>query len=120
MMRSDEVFSVYIVEDEPSVRKSLGALLKSHGYKAIPCETAEQFLESYDPAIDACMILDLRLPGLSGIELLTRMAEMNINLPTIVLTAHGDVPVFMAHGTADEVVQLRYGEQSRAAPSMAE
>lgn len=93
MTKSDEVFSIYVVEDEPSVRKSLCALLESHGYETIPCETAEQFLEIFDPTIRACLILDLRLPGIGGIELQARMAEMNISLPTIILTAHGDVPV---------------------------
>lgn len=93
MTKSGEAFSVYVVEDQDSVRKSLCALLESHDYKTIACETAESFLEAYDPAIRACLVLDLRLPGMSGLELQARLAEMNAKLPIIIVSAHGDVPV---------------------------
>lgn len=86
-------FSIYVVEDDEAVLKSLCALLKAHKYQTIPCPTAEHFLEIYDPDLKAIMILDLRLPGMSGPQLQTHLTDNGINLPIIIVTAHGDVPI---------------------------
>ena len=122
MMKSAEVFSVYVVEDEPSVRKSLCALLESHGHQTIACETAEHFLEVYDPGLRACLVLDLRLPGLSGIELQARLVEMGSKLPIIIVSAHGDVPVAieaMRAGALDFIEKPAQIEQLMEAVEMA-
>ncbi|MEO9649716.1 MAG: response regulator [Roseobacter sp.] len=93
MTKKTEHYSIYIVEDNDAVLKSLCALLSSHGHKTIACTSAEHFLQIYDPDVKACMILDLRLPGMSGIQLQNHLLENGIQIPTVVITAHGDVPV---------------------------
>lgn len=86
-------FSVFVVEDDDGVRESLCALLGANGYDTVPCSSAEEFLDTYDPDEKACLLLDLRLPGMSGVQLQAHLNENDISLPIIVVTAHGDVPV---------------------------
>lgn len=93
MNNSNEQFSIYVVEDDTAVLKSLCALLDAHGHDTIPCSSAEQFLKIFEPERKACMILDLRLPGMSGTHLQGHLNDNGINLPIIVITAHGDVPI---------------------------
>ncbi|MEP4199428.1 MAG: response regulator [Aliishimia sp.] len=93
MTKKTEYYSIYIVEDDAAVLNSLCALLSSHGHVTIACTSAEHFLQIYDPDIKACMILDLRLPGMSGIQLQNHLLDNGIQIPTVVITAHGDVPV---------------------------
>lgn len=93
MTSLQEAFSVYIVEDDASVLRSLEALLGSHGYKTISCGSAEAFLETYDPTLKACMVLDLRLPGMGGTKLQAKLADLGIDIPVIILSAHGDIPI---------------------------
>lgn len=83
---------VYVVDDDAGVRRSCAVLLQAHGFKSVTCASAEAFLETYDGTHNACVILDLRMPGMSGLELQEHMAHENINLPVIILTAHGEVP----------------------------
>lgn len=93
MKTPSERFSVYVVEDDKAVQKSLCALLNAHGFETIPCDSAESFLEIYDSSLNSCMILDLRLPKMNGKQLQSHLIEMDERLPIIVLTAHGDVPI---------------------------
>lgn len=93
MTNSDEQFSIYVVEDDDAVLKSLCALLSAHGYETIPCTSAENFLQEFDPTRRACMILDLRLPGMSGTQLQTHLRDNGVIIPIVVITAHGDVPI---------------------------
>lgn len=93
MTTKTEQFSIYVVEDDEAVLKSLCALLSAHGHETIPCTSAEAFLQVFNPDLKACMILDLRLPGMSGIQLQTHMSEHGILIPIVVITAHGDVPI---------------------------
>lgn len=88
-----EHFSIYLVEDDDAVLKSLGALLNSHGYETIPCKSAEQFLSVFEPSRKACVVLDLRLPGMSGIQLQTHLNDIGVSLPIIMVSAHGDLPI---------------------------
>jgi FixJ family two-component response regulator len=89
----NEKIWVYVIDDDPAVLKSLCALLNAHGYATTPCASAENFLRVYDPALKACLLLDMRLPGMSGAQLQAHLTQIGISLPTIILTAHGDVPV---------------------------
>lgn len=89
----DECLLVYVVEDDEAVLDSICALLKAHGHKTVPCSSAEQFLKVFQSFERACMILDLRLPGMSGMELQAHLNSIQVNLPIVILTAHGDVPV---------------------------
>ena len=93
MTNTDEYFSVYVVEDNAAVLASLCALLAAHGIDTIPCPSAEHFIQIYDPAKRACMILDVRLPGMSGIQLQSYLNDNGIAIPIIVITAHGDVSI---------------------------
>jgi len=93
MNRLEKNLSIYVLEDDAGVLKSLCALLNAHGHVTIPCASAENFLRVFDPSKKACLLLDLRLPGMSGTQLLAHMNEHGISLPTVVVTAHGDVPI---------------------------
>ena len=83
---------VYIVDDDQAVMRSCSILLSAHGYETVPCDSAEAFLQVYDERHAACLVLDLRMPGMSGLQLQERLNEEGRNLPIIMLTGHGDVP----------------------------
>lgn len=83
---------VYVVDDDAAVRRSCTILLQAHGFKATACASAHAFLETYDPKEQSCVVLDIRMPGMSGLELQAHLIEKGINIPIIMLTGHGDVP----------------------------
>lgn len=82
---------VHIVDDDEAVRQSLAFLLGSAGVAVRVYESATAFLEALPDAQEGCLITDIRMPDLSGIELLHRLAAMRHDMPTIVITGHGDV-----------------------------
>ncbi|MCA9727721.1 MAG: response regulator transcription factor [Candidatus Eisenbacteria bacterium] len=86
--------TVFIVDDDPGIRRALRMLMKSVG---LPCETFESgpdFLEVFDPSRAGCLVLDVRMPGMSGLELQEKLATSGKTTPPIVfMTAHGDVPM---------------------------
>jgi RNA polymerase sigma factor (sigma-70 family) len=82
---------VYIVEDDPSVRDSLSLLLQLRGFSTATFESAEAFLESDAFERPACVLADVRLPGISGLELQRKLTDQHTALPFVVMTAHGDV-----------------------------
>src|SRR3954462_530880 len=81
---------VAIVDDDDLIRGALQALLKSAGLSARTFASAEAFLHSGDQYESACLIADIRMPGMSGLELQARLNDDNISIPTIFITAHGD------------------------------
>ena len=83
--------SVFIVDDDPAVLDSLVVLLRLQGFRTRAFPSAEAFLEAYAPEWNGCVVLDLRMPGKSGLELQHEMAQRNIVLPVIMITAHGDI-----------------------------
>ena len=85
--------TVFIVDDDEAMRESLEFLLKSAGLSVEAFDSAEAFLRHLDPAMDGCLLLDVRMPGMSGLDLQARLERDAINLPVILLTAHGDVPM---------------------------
>ena len=87
---------VYIVDDDASVRDSLTVLLQLKGYRTQAYENADEFLKNYQPANAGCLLLDVRMPGMSGLELQAALGESELKLPIIVITAHGDVPTARA------------------------
>lgn len=91
MNRSEPM--VFIVDDDDAVRDSLGLLMKSVGMEAHGYESAEAFLETLDPDHYGCLVLDVRMPGMSGLELQRELAERNVALPIVFITAHGDIPM---------------------------
>ncbi|MEE9211952.1 MAG: response regulator [Phycisphaeraceae bacterium] len=84
--------TVYVVEDDADVRKSLKWLLRKARLNVETCPSAEQFLNSYDPQTPGCVIVDVRMPGMSGLELQQALAERGWNIPVIVMSGHADVP----------------------------
>jgi two-component system response regulator DctR len=83
----------HIVDDDAAVRDALGWLLKTHGIETVAWESAEDFLLGAQLAECACLVLDIRMPGMSGIELFDVIRNRGCELPVLFLTGHGDVPV---------------------------
>jgi FixJ family two-component response regulator len=85
--------TVFVVDDDVSVREALGGLIRSAGFEVKTFASAQDFL-ARAPAADApcCLVLDVQLPGLSGLDLQSRMAQLNLEIPIVFITGHGDVP----------------------------
>jgi len=83
---------VFVVDDDLSVREGLGSLIRSAGLRVETFASAQEFLASPRAEVPSCLVLDVRLPGLSGLDLQKRMAEVNIEMPIIFITGHGDIP----------------------------
>jgi two-component system, LuxR family, response regulator FixJ len=83
--------TVFIVDDDDAVRDSLALLLDLHGYRTQAYGSAEDFLDRINEGIRGCMLLDLRLPGMTGLELQAALVTRKIALPILILTAHGDI-----------------------------
>src|SRR5258708_5133236 len=91
MIEPDAV--VFVVDDDPSVRRSTERLLRSAGLKVQTFSSAREFLVSHRSEGPACLVLDVRMPGLSGMDLQHELAQSGIRLPIIFITAHGDIPM---------------------------
>jgi RNA polymerase sigma factor (sigma-70 family) len=85
--------TVFVVDDDPGVRKSLSDLISSIGLKTRTFGSAREFLQEKRPESPACLVLDVRLPGLGGLDLQRELAKTEIPLPIIFITGHGDVPM---------------------------
>ena len=85
--------TVFIVDDDEAVRNSLRLLVKSVGLTAAALVSAQEFLASYDPLQPGCLLLDVRMPGMSGLELQQRLNLLGAVIPVIFITGHGDVPM---------------------------
>ena len=84
---------VYVIDDDAAMRDSLDFLLDSAGFNVTLFETAQQFLEALPALAFGCVISDVRMPGIDGIELLKRLRTLNSRFPIVVMTGHGDVPL---------------------------
>jgi FixJ family two-component response regulator len=84
---------VFVVDDDPSVRSSLTFLLSTVGLRSEPFDSADSFLHRTLPDVPSCLVLDVRLPGLSGLDFQRELAARNIHIPIIFLTGHGDIPM---------------------------
>lgn len=96
--------TVFLVDDDEAVRDSLALLLNSMGYATAGYATAQQFLSDFRPDRPGCLIADVRMPGMSGLELQAHLAAQGVILPVIVITGHGDVAMAVAalkSGAAD-------------------
>ncbi|HVW02212.1 MAG TPA: response regulator transcription factor [Planctomycetaceae bacterium] len=85
--------TVFVVDDDAALRKSLCWLIESINLKVKAFSSARAFLDSYDPATPGCLVLDVRMPGMSGLELQTKLSEDSCTIPIIVITGYGDVPM---------------------------
>ena len=84
---------VFVVDDDASVRSSLKFLLSTVGLQAETLDSADSFLHKKRPDVPSCLVLDVRLPGLSGLDFQRELAARNICIPIVFLTGHGDIPM---------------------------
>lgn len=84
---------VFVVDDDASVRSSLKLLLSTVGLQAETFDSADGFLHKNRPEVPSCLVLDVRLPGLSGLDFQRELATRNIRIPIVFLTGHGDIPM---------------------------
>jgi FixJ family two-component response regulator len=84
---------VFVVDDDASIRDALKSLLKSVGLRAETFGSTEEFVKAVRPEIPSCLVLDVRLPGMSGLEFQQELEKTGIRIPIIFVTAHGDIPM---------------------------
>ena len=104
MNNDNAVPLIYIVDDDDAVRDALGMLFRSIGLQYEAFASALDFLQRYDARRHSCLVADIRMPGLSGLELQQRLNEQRCEIPIIFITGHGDVPMAvtaMKSGAAD-------------------
>jgi two-component system response regulator TtrR len=87
---------IYVVDDDEAMRDSLTWLLEGEGYRVVCFESAETFLAARHPKMRGCMVLDVRMPEMSGLELHEKLDSLGSRLPIIFVTGHGDVPMAVA------------------------
>jgi FixJ family two-component response regulator len=85
--------TIFVIDDEPTVRASIGRLLRSAGLDAQMFSSAQEFLRANRPDVPSCLVLDVRLPDVSGLDLQRELAKANVDLPIIFVTGYGDVPM---------------------------
>ncbi len=90
---STEESMVFIVDDDPSLRRALANLFESVGLKVQTFGSAQEILHNKLPEVPSCLVLDIRLPGSSGLDLQADLAKANIHTPIIFITGHGDIPM---------------------------
>ena len=83
---------VFVVDDDSAVRAAISLLVRSCGWDAVPCASAEEFLECYSPAHGQCLVLDQRMPGLTGVQLQRELRRRGDSVPVIMVTAHRGLP----------------------------
>ncbi|MFA9950396.1 response regulator transcription factor [Dentiradicibacter hellwigii] len=128
---------VYIVDDDDAIRDSLSWMLQSRGISCRDFPSAEAFLDSLTPSLSGCILLDVRMSGMSGNELFEILRERGCHMPVIFLTGHGDVPLAVSalkggafdffekpcddNQLVDRIVEaLKFDEEQRAAAATAE
>jgi FixJ family two-component response regulator len=90
---TDVEATVFVVDDDEAICEALKSLISSVGLEVETYASAREFLESRGPDVPGCLVLDVRLPGLSGLDLQSELANANIHTPIIFITGHGDIPM---------------------------
>jgi len=101
---NDASHMVFLIDDEPSVLKALARVIGATGFRTASFSSPQSFLEQYEPAARGCIVLDVSMPGFTGLELQQALIEKNCSLPIVFLTARGDIPTSvraMKHGAVD-------------------
>jgi FixJ family two-component response regulator len=93
MTSADTTPTVFIIDDDASVRASIQGLLKSAGFRSESFGTAEEFLRGKRPEGPSCLVLDVSLPGVSGLDFQRELADAGIQIPIVFVTGHGDIPM---------------------------
>jgi FixJ family two-component response regulator len=91
--RAEQQPVVFVIDDDAGLREALSSLFRSVGLQVKTYAAASEFLHSKPPDGPSCMVLDVRLPGLSGLDFQTELAKANIRIPIIFMTGHGDIPM---------------------------
>lgn len=105
--------TVFIIDDDVAVRDSIQELVESVGLRAQGYASAQAYLESFQPECSGCLVLDVRMAGMSGLVLQEKLAELGARIPVIIITGHGDVPMAvraLQAGAAD-FIQKPYRDQ---------
>jgi FixJ family two-component response regulator len=84
---------VFVIDDDPSVRDALAGLLRSVGLDVLSFGSTQEFLQGERPDLPGCLVLDVRLPGRSGLDFQRELAQAGIHLPIVFITGHGDIPM---------------------------
>jgi FixJ family two-component response regulator len=111
-MRSEA--TVFLVDDEPSVLRAIARLLRSAGFNVETFRSPQEFLDGYDPNTTGCLVLDVAMPGLSGLDLQEALCSKAIELPIIFLTARADIPMSvqaMKRGAVDFLMKPANDEE---------
>ena len=105
--------SVFVVDDDEAIRDSLDVLLNTVGLNTTTFSSGDEFLEAYDPDWEGCILLDIRMPGTSGMDVQKRLAESGCHLPIIFITGHGDIPMAVEamHVGAFDFIQKPFRDQ---------
>ena len=101
---NDASHMVFLIDDEPSVLKALARVIGATGFRTASFSSPQSFLEQYEPAARGCIVLDVSMPGFTGLELQQALIEKNCSLPIVFLTGRGDIPTSvraMKHGAVD-------------------
>ncbi|APR05937.1 response regulator transcription factor [Thauera chlorobenzoica] len=104
---------VHIVDDDEALRDSLAWMLEANGYRVAVHESAESFLQASEPGMTGCLVLDVRMPGMSGLELFEELGRRRCSLPVVFITGHGDVPMAVSalkKGAVD-FIEKPFGER---------
>jgi two-component system, LuxR family, response regulator FixJ len=88
--------TVFVIDDHSSIRHALGEMLSVFGYDVEAYESADSFLRAIDPLRHGCVVADVRMPGMDGIELVRELARRQVLLPVVVISGHADVPMAVA------------------------
>ena len=114
MQKSPEKATVYIVDDNPAVRDAIRWLVEQVGLNAKTYASAREFMDIFHPGLRGCLVLDIRMPGMSGIELQEKLFQEGSHLPVIIVTGHGDVPVTVRamKAGACEFLQKPFNDQT--------
>jgi len=110
---STQANKVYIVDDDDAVRRSLELLLKTVNIESVGFASGDEFVDQFDAGMQGCIVLDIRMPGMSGLDVQKTLKEHGNSMPIIFITGHGDVPMAveaMQHGAFD-FVQKPFREQ---------
>lgn len=104
--------TVFVVDDDDAVCKSLRMLIEGAGLNVQTYSNALDFLDDYDPAIPGCLVVDVRMPGMNGLELQAELTKRRLYIPTIVITGHTDVPIAVqaVKGGATNFLEKPFGD----------
>jgi FixJ family two-component response regulator len=92
-MNPSDIATVFVIDDDPSIRTSVQGLLKSASLRSKSFGTAEEFLRNKEPEGPSCLVLDVNLPGVNGLDFQRQLADAGIQIPIIFVTGHGDIPM---------------------------